>query len=1438
MTAIKQDGPYDSRTLTKVFGVSSIALAVTTAWMVLDDHTRQWRGYQQTFREIELARAQADADEARRASMPSIDAAKAARDQAQELVDKKRDEIKAAEKKVEEAIAHKEAADLNYSVAKSYVDSFTFFLEHAGMLKETSEITHYRKELGEANHHLAEAAAEKEKANLALKAAKDTVAALEDPLLKANKKLEEAEAAVHRTQRKVEQLSHSFLNDWFRNKPGVDFLDPTEKPKQIVLDNLKDDYYFARVVKVDRCQSCHLAIDRKGFEGSIVHVEGRGLVSVNSVTPNKEGGYDVALPNGHVDKIKTSELKHELKIDPVFKSHPNLDLYLSSASPHPIDKFGCTVCHQGEGQSITFATAVHAPNTEAQREHWEEGAVNGQKLHWEEREHWIWPQFPTRYVQASCLLCHPNNRPIPGADKLNFGRETWERLSCVGCHKMKGYEDEPKRGPDLRRMTAKLSKEWVAYWLEDPARFRPKTNMPRFFNGPDVALLSPTADEKKDAKVANPEEKAKTLYDYDVREQVEIKAITRYIWDKSDAFAKEDAARGKTFELPKWEKGSAARGKTLFTARGCVGCHRVEPTKAEADAKRTYAPDEFGPNLYNTAHKTTPQWIQAWVSNPKHYWDETRMPNLRLDASDARDIATYLTEGEGVKDAELAAIKPAGWVDQPADSLPGGAIQLEYAIKDYLKKDYTTPEIDAILKGAPLKPEHPKLGSEPERFLYLGEQTVGRLGCFGCHYIKGMESRPGIGRELSDIGDKNLTQVDWGFESVNRFMSAKEKQERAHDKIRENRHEWLNLKVKHPRIFDRGKVKEPLDRSRMPQFSTTAFEREALVTYLLGHTGNRRVPDEYKYKPSVRRANIIEGEYAMQRNNCKACHLLGTDRVSVTNEAGVVTQPLHDAKGEVVRSPITIDPATKLGVEVKSKAWLEGHLVLDNVALYGKDEKGEPLGAAVFQLYAPGLGKGVGEYQAIMKAAAVKTIDDYRPQLAGTEADLMKVIEATPGDVWGVLDEDAPAATKAAQEKAREEEKAKQLAAIRKGLPWRNRGGTSLDKIIEARVSESLGFNPWDITGKEKFDTEDLKLDRYDDAKTFGPPHLIGEGRKIQPLWLQSFLKEPVEIRPALRPMPAWHQDRNNATFKAAGGAKMPTYGFSDAGTQVFSRYFAATDEETRLVLAKPKLEAIQSKVKAKAEGFRSRLEIQNKVYPTLDELQVREYFNIFIVDGVFNYAARGDVSLSRALDEKTDNYFVVREEKNPGWYSAAYRLYTHPDINCQKCHIVRGQTPGGDIDAWAPDLWRVRERLRPGYLQDWIDDPKTIIPATKMAKLFFPEKQQHILKGSDKVQIAAVVDWLMAGAPSVLEAYPKAPKSGTEVRLTSELVNLDAAKVEVEDGGNWKALEEGKGFTRERSSARVTAIRVPVSGSKGKAYQVRVSDDRYSAIADVTVGE
>ena len=102
-----------------------------------------------------------------------------------------------------------------------------------------------------------------------------------------------------------------------RNLPVLDLANPSLKVNQIMPANLQDDVIFSGTPKVDRCTTCHLGIDKKGFE--------------NEKQP--------------------------------FTTHPNLDFYLQG--PHPIDKVGCTSCHQGRGRATGFMSAVHIPSTAA-----------------------------------------------------------------------------------------------------------------------------------------------------------------------------------------------------------------------------------------------------------------------------------------------------------------------------------------------------------------------------------------------------------------------------------------------------------------------------------------------------------------------------------------------------------------------------------------------------------------------------------------------------------------------------------------------------------------------------------------------------------------------------------------------------------------------------------------------------------------------------------------------------------------------------------------------------------------------------------------------------------------------------------------------------------------------------------------------------------------
>ena len=78
-----------------------------------------------------------------------------------------------------------------------------------------------------------------------------------------------------------------------------------------------------------------------------------------------------------------------------FTTHPDLELYLTSKSPHPQESFGCTSCHDGRSRGTSFISSAHTPNTPDQKHEWEE------KYSWKKIHHWLQPMMPKKYTQAS-----------------------------------------------------------------------------------------------------------------------------------------------------------------------------------------------------------------------------------------------------------------------------------------------------------------------------------------------------------------------------------------------------------------------------------------------------------------------------------------------------------------------------------------------------------------------------------------------------------------------------------------------------------------------------------------------------------------------------------------------------------------------------------------------------------------------------------------------------------------------------------------------------------------------------------------------------------------------------------------------------------------------------------------------------------------------------
>ena len=135
-----------------------------------------------------------------------------------------------------------------------------------------------------------------------------------------------------------------------------------------------------------------------------------------------------------------------------FSTHPKLDLFVGSMSPHKLSTFGCSVCHEGQGSATEFKWVSHTPNTPEQGEEWAD------EYGWFNNHHWIYPMYPDRFAESSCLKCHHDvvelaaspRYPDGPAPKLMHGYNLIKSYGCFGCHEIAGTKGTDRIGPDLR----------------------------------------------------------------------------------------------------------------------------------------------------------------------------------------------------------------------------------------------------------------------------------------------------------------------------------------------------------------------------------------------------------------------------------------------------------------------------------------------------------------------------------------------------------------------------------------------------------------------------------------------------------------------------------------------------------------------------------------------------------------------------------------------------------------------------------------------------------------------------------------------------------------------------------------------------------------------------------------------------------------------------
>ncbi len=868
-----------------VFAVSTLVLTVATVLMLMADYDDEWKVYQREFSRL-------DAERAQREERLIADAAYVEREEA--------------------LIKEKQAAQANLAKKQSEIDAVKrdiADLETVELaLSREVKFKRAERDKARADYDLAvrdnEPQERREQLKRVFDDVQETVASMERQLEETTAALNQKNAALRELNSELDEVvaklkDHTKEYDRIRsdrlakepesivartkkqivNLPLLD-LNPTTKINQIWLPDLKINLGGMKdVPRFDRCISCHLASDR--------------------------------VAAGNVPEFPHDEYPHP------FSTHPRTDLFLTAASPHPQAKFGCTICHDGQGSGTSFQNASHTPNNPLIAEEWKEEYSYFHNHFWEN------PMFPDRFQESTCLKCHHgvtelDEHPQFGtsAPKVVKGYDIVLKMGCFGCHEIRGYDGlksigpdlrlEPntpeqaekiaadpnavpgtlrKVGPSLRHIKSKVTTSWAQYWVEEPKRYRPDTRMPQFFH------LSNQQDEM--AKKYGP---------------VEIAGIVAFLMDRSEDFEELSPAEGY--------EPDAERGKHAFATRGCLNCHKhADFPKSDAD---------FGPDLTKVHEKLLPGeagfgWLYTWIRQPDHYHARTKMPDLFLDPEvkegvtidPAADIAAYLQQG-GSKNFGLLEWNGPGM--DPETSALDELVQM-YLAKAITMRSAQAAMIDGKLpsnmteeniKGDEIELFGEKI-TEEMKLRYVGRRTISRYGCYGCHDIPGFEDARPIGTALQDWGRKDPSKL--AFEHISEYLhnfgepngtSTQKRAELAilnakNDSFPENENPETELavayfydeinhhgrpgfawqKLRAPRSYDFRKIetKGYDERLRMPKFPLTEEENEAVVTFLLGLVASPPA-EQYVYTPSGPAKDRLEGERLLKKYNCTGCHIV------------------------------------------------------------------------------------------------------------------------------------------------------------------------------------------------------------------------------------------------------------------------------------------------------------------------------------------------------------------------------------------------------------------------------------------------------------------------------------------------------------------------------------------------------------------------------------
>lgn len=539
---------------------------------------------------------------------------------------------------------------------------------------------------------------------------------------------------------------------------------------------------------VDRCISCHVALQVEAFSPTKIEKDLNGNIVYDAFgVPSKVENPDYiwlkleeALPqHPELAALKTAHVgDHTYDVRKVLKMHPLMGRETRPFEYHPIEEYGCTSCHGGNGNGLVTDRA-HGPVFDGEYEEESRGFVPqflekdpendppfsrvfnakpGHRLLFQTN-----PLYVGALIQAKCMQCHQSSQDrIMNA--ANSATVAIERNKKEIAFIQKGLDFEKDQVASLLMLRQLLKKDSYATALEDLKKQSEDYSLPRhekdsysanykFLKGlnqenasqevenklvqalGDVSTIELFEKEGVERALAQKQTGSGTLFEK-VAALNNSKELIQHIHDVSGKFnlVQDENAIGQIQSDIDLLTKDYQRGQALFLSQGCYACHRIAGRSRGG----------VGPELSRSGDGY-PWFVKESIVWPQADLRTSTMPNLKLDHEELEALTTYLL----------------------------GQSSRNKTMSDTEKKISLT-----AWEGGKKMPWELPVSKENIQNLNYGMTVFAVEGCASCHRLKGYESNTGfkaetdkkwfetlfpesiLGSQIVSVIEKNQKEID------------------------------------------------------------------------------------------------------------------------------------------------------------------------------------------------------------------------------------------------------------------------------------------------------------------------------------------------------------------------------------------------------------------------------------------------------------------------------------------------------------------------------------------------------------------------------------------------------------------------------------------------------------------------------------------------------